>query len=277
MKPGRYWPAWLPALAAAILIAPVWAVELPALPDLPAHLACFFLLGGGIGEASLGHFYRIDWQFVPNLASEITVPFLAWLMGLVPADKLFLSAAIAAWVFGAAAIKRALFGGVGVAALFAAFFAYNANYFWGFMNYDFSAGLGLLVFAAWIATDDWSRPIRLAAFALAATVVYFCHVFAFAVLLLFIGCYELDRLLRERAVLTRRTLHMLFDMLALAVVPAAAFLFLKPKAADGGHLEFNLLSTWDDRLGAAFQSRFDDPGYIVLALLALVWLVCVER
>jgi hypothetical protein len=66
-------------------------------------------------------------------------------------------------------------------------------------------------------------------------------------------------------------------MLALGAPAALAFLFLRPRAADGGHLEFNLLSTWQDRLGAAFQSRFDEPGYIVLAALVLIWGVGVWR
>ena len=154
MGMGRFWPALLVMVAAVVLIAPVWAVDLPAMPDLPAHVACFYLLAGGIKDPHLAHFYRLDWQFVPNLASEISVPLLSHVMGLVPATKLFLSAAVALWVLGAAAIQRALFGRVGVAPLLAAFFAYNANFFWGFLNYDFTAGLDLLVFAGWIATRE---------------------------------------------------------------------------------------------------------------------------
>src|SRR5579863_2900580 len=130
MGMGRNWPAWSSVLAAAILIAPLWAVDLPAMPDLPAHLACFYLLGGAIADPQLAHFYRIDWQFVPNLASEVIVPILAKLLGLVAASKFFLSATLVAWVLGAAAIQRALFGRVGVASLLAAFFAYNGNFFW---------------------------------------------------------------------------------------------------------------------------------------------------
>ena len=188
---GR-WPAILVAVAAVVLIAPIWAVDLPAMPDLPAHLACFFLLAGGIKDPHLAEFYRIDWQFVPNLASEISVPLLSHVIGLVPATKLFLSAAVALWVLGAAAVHRALFGRIGIAPLLAAFFAYNANFFWGFLNYDFTAGLDLLVFAGWIATAKWQRAARLAIFAAIMTVVYFCHLFAEAVLL------SDDRLFRTR-------------------------------------------------------------------------------
>ena len=114
---GRFWPALLVMVAAIVLIAPIWAVDLPAMPDLPAHVACFYLLAGGIKDPHLAHFYRLDWQFVPNLASEISVPLLSHVIGLVPATKLFLTAAVALWVLGAAAIQRALFGRVGISTL----------------------------------------------------------------------------------------------------------------------------------------------------------------
>jgi hypothetical protein len=268
---GRFWPAILVGVVAVVLIAPIWAVDLPAMPDLPAHVACFYLLAGGIRDPHLAHFYRLDWQFVPNLASEISVPLLSHVMGLVPATKLFVSAAVALWIGGAAAIQRALFGRIGIAPLFAAFFAYNANFFWGFLNYDFTAGLGLLVFAGWIATAKWQRVPRLVLFTAIMTVVYFCHLFAEAVLLLMIGCFELDALIREKALFSRRIFARAIDIAVLVLPSALAFLLLKPKAADGSHLEFNLLSTWDDRLGAAFQMHYDEPGYIILGLLGLLW------
>jgi hypothetical protein len=277
MSLGRHWPALLVALSAVFLIAPIWAVDLPAMPDLPAHLACFYLLAGGIKDPHLAHFYRLDWQFVPNLASEIVVPALSKWLGLVPAAKLFLSAAVALWVFGAAAIQRALFGRVGVATLMAAFFAYNANFFWGFMNYDFTAGLDLVVFAGWIATANWPRIRRIALFTVVVTVVYFCHLFAAAVLLLMMGCFELDALIRAKAIFSRRMLARAIDLAVLVAPSALAFVLLKPKAADGGHLEFNLLDTWDDRIGAAFQAYFDQPAYIVIGLLALLWIVGLWR
>jgi hypothetical protein len=277
MGVARHWPALLVAVAAAVLIAPIWAVDQPAMPDVPAHLACFFLLAGGIADPHLAHFYRLDWQFVPNLASEIVVPVLSHVMGILPATKLFLSAAVAFWVFGAAAIQRALFGRIGVASLMAAFFAYNANFFWGFLNYDFTAGLDLVVFAGWIATANWSRATRIALFTVVVTIVYFCHLFAAAVLLLMMGCFELDALIRDKALFSRRMLARAVDLAILVAPSALAFLFLKPKAADGGHLEFNFLDTWDDRLGAAFQAHFDQPGYVVLGVLGLLWAVALWR
>jgi hypothetical protein len=271
------WPLAVTVAAAAILIAPIWAVDLPAMPDLPAHLACFFLLSGGIKHPELAHFYRLDWHFIPNLAAEIVVPFLTGVIGLVAATKLFLSAAVAMWVLGAAAIQRVLFGRFGVAPLLAAFFAYNANFFWGFLNYDFAAGLSLVLFAAWLASANMQSAWRIAVFAAAVTLVYFCHVFAAAALLLMIGCFELQALFTAKALFSKRAV-LRFAQIALIAAPACiAFVWLKPHGADGSRLEFNFLSTWDDRLGAAIFDVFDSPAYVTLGVLAAFWVVGLWR
>src|SRR6185437_2996537 len=45
-------------------------------------------------------------------------------------------------------------------------FVYNAALYWGFLNCLFGMGIGLLLFAAWIATRSWSNAVRLPLFAL---------------------------------------------------------------------------------------------------------------
>src|ERR1700728_1853554 len=174
-------------IAAIMLAAPLWCVWAPAMPDYPAHLASFALIEQGAGNA----IYHLHWDFVPNLASEVLVPWLARLTGLVVATKLFLTTAIFLWVLGPGAVHRALYGRTGIAPLFGSFFAYNANFTWGFFNYYFSAGLSFAIFAAWIATDRRSGAARLIGFTLAVTLFYFCHLFAALGLLLMLAGYEL--------------------------------------------------------------------------------------
>src|ERR1700728_2070233 len=102
MKRGwgpRHWPeshlTGITLIAAAIMLAtPLWCVWAPAMPDYPAHLASFALIEQGTANT----FYHLHWAFVPNLVSEILVPWLARLTGLVAATKLFLTAAIFLWV-----------------------------------------------------------------------------------------------------------------------------------------------------------------------------------
>ena len=157
----RHWPeshlTGVTLIAAALMLAaPLWCVWSPAMPDYPAHLASFALIEQGTGNA----IYHLHWAFVPNLASEVLVPWLARLTGLVAATKLFLTAAIFLWVLGPGAVHRALYGRTGIAPLFGSFFAYNANFTWGFFNYYFSAGLSFAIFAAWIATGEERRAQR---------------------------------------------------------------------------------------------------------------------
>lgn len=271
------WLAWALPAAAVLLIAPLWLARLPAMPDFPAHLATFWLLSGGIREPHVAQFYRVEWAFVPNLAAETIVPLLGRVVSLLAATKIFLSLTIAMWIFGAGAVHKALYGRVGAAPLAASFFAYNANFMWGFFNYCFATALSFLVLAAWIASDGKRSALRLAGFAVAITVVYFCHLFAVAMLLLMIGCYELTRLWRTRPITTAPTLARLLPVFAIAIPAMLCFFLLKPHGADSGHLEFNLLSTLDDRASAAIQFTFDRPAYFLFVGLLVFFVVGLYR
>ncbi len=264
MTRGTYgWAAV--AVSALVLMLPLWAVRAPAMPDYPAHLATYHLIAVG-GEAP---FYRIQWAWLPNLAAEALVPMLAKLLPLEVATKLFVSLAVAMWAIGPALIHRALYGRVGAAPLFGALFALNANLLWGFLNYDFAMGASLCVFAGWIATDGRRGPLALAGFALAATAIYFCHLFALATLGLMILAYEA----RDRSRLAGRA-----GQIVLVFLPAAlAFLLLKPKGGGGEGVAFDLLDTALDKIGAALQQSFDNPALVLLGLLATLFAVALWR
>lgn len=269
-RPG--WAAVAVMLATIFSVFPLWSVVSPAMPDYPAHLATYHLIATGAKAPAVAQFYRIEWAFIPNLAGEILVPFLAKLMALEAATKLFITAGIVMWVAGPALIHRALYGRVGAAPLIAAIFAYNANLMWGFLNYYFAMGLGLVIFAAWIATEDRRTPTRLMAFALAATVLYFCHLFACATLALMMGSYELGALLLR----PRPALRAMWRRLGAAVIvfipSALALLFLKPRDPDAdSDVAFNFMDTWLDRATAVFQHHHDDPSFIV-PIVVLVFL-----
>ncbi len=275
---GHHWQNAAAAVAAAaILIVPLWCVNAPAMPDYPAHLASFYLISGGVRVPALAHIYQLEWAFIPNLAAEVLVPLLGRLMSLAAATKLFLSAAVAMWVLGPALIQRALYGRIGPAALAGASFAYNANFMWGFLNYYFAAGLCLCLFGAWISSERRFAPWRLLAFAIAATVVYFCHIFAAALLLLLLGTYELGCLIERRSLSWASAWSGAAAIGAIFVPSALAFLFLKPAGADHQGLKFDFLTTWLDRIDSILQSYFDKPDYVLLAALALLLAIGIWR
>ena len=268
------WAAVAVVLAAILTVFPLWCVVSPAMPDYPAHLATYYLIATGAKAPAVAQFYRIEWAFIPNLAGEVLVPLLAKLVALEAATKLFITAGMVMWVAGPALIQRALYGRIGVAPLIAALFAYNANLMWGFLNYDFAMGLGLLIFAAWIAMEQRRAPMRLAGFAFAVTILYFCHLFACATLALMMGSYELGAgLFRPRPPL--RELWRRLGVAAIVFVPAAlALLFLKPRDPDAdSDVAFNFADTWLDRATAALQHHHDDSSFTVPIVLLVLLVV----
>ena len=269
-----HWGLAALVICAALLALPACIAPMPAMPDYPAHLASFYLLSGGAKLPLLAQVYRVQWAFLPNLAAEATVPLLARVLGLSGATAFFLATAIVLWVMGPAAVHWSLYRRVGIAPLFAGIFAYNANLMWGFINYYFAMGLALCVFAGWIATKEARGVVRTTSFAAAALVIYFCHVFAAAVLLLLIGCYELSGTGRPISfIATARRLAPVALIFAPAVL---AYVVLKP-AGERGLVEFNYLDTWDDRLSAAVQFCFDRPAWILLAALVALFAIALWR
>ncbi|MGH6876437.1 MAG: hypothetical protein ACREHV_03550 [Rhizomicrobium sp.] len=252
---------------AVLLIVPLWVAPMPAMPDYPAHLASFHLIAGGAKSPLLGQYYRVQWAFLPNLAAEVTVPLLAPLIGLGAATAVFLSAGVLLWVLGAGAVQWALYRRIGIAPLFAGFFAYNANFMWGFFNYFFGTGLALVAFAAWVADAKRRTVTHLALFAVAVLATYFCHLLAAGALILLIACFEISGL--ERPLAVPEALRRMAPVGAIGAPALFAFLVLKP-AGSGGTVEFNLLTTFEDRLSAAVQFCFDQPAWPLLGgLLAL--------
>jgi hypothetical protein len=266
---GQDWPAVAVFGAAAILIAPLWLVPEPAMPDYPAHLAAFYLISGGLKDPALAQFYRIEWGFIPNLAAEVIVPALGKFVGLVAGVKLFLSAAVAMWVLGAAFVHRALFGRFGMGSLMAAFFAYNANFMWGFLNYYFAAGVAFVVFAAWVSSGERKGIARWIGFALAATIVYFCHIFGAVLLGFLLATYEAGRFVERRKFPLSEILARCAWIAGLFLPSAIAFLFLRPASNGDARLEFNFLDTLQDRVDSFVLFHFDQPAYLLLAALVV--------
>lgn len=254
-------------LTAIVMAAPVWCVSAPPMPDYPAHLASYHLIATDVGSPAVSNFYRIEWAFLPNLAGEIVVPPLSHLVGLEIAAKLFVTAGVVMWIIGPALIHRALFGKISVAPLFATFFAYNANLTWGFLNYYFAMGAAFLVLAAWIATDRRRNALHLFGLAIAVTVIYFSHLFAAVTLLLLLFFYELGGVLQNPP--AKKPIRR-FAELAIAFVPSAvAYALLKPKGSEVS-VAFNLLDRMIDRLESALQLTYDNPSFVLLAMLMIL-------
>ena len=273
---GNDWPLAIVLAAAAMMAVPLWLVDSPAMPDYPAHLASFYLIGGAAHDHALAGYYHIEWAAIPNLAFELAVPFLGRVMSLAAAIKLLLSLSVAMWVTAPALINRALYGRSNVASFGAIFFAYNDNFMWGFFNYYLSAGLALAAFALWLTGEKWYPLVKVLVFASLTLLIYFCHVFGAALLLLMLGMYEAARFADQKSYRLRPAVERLWPLASIALPSAIAFLFLKPGGTDN-HVTFKLFDTMLDRYQAAIALNFDQPGYVALAALIAFLVIAIWR
>lgn len=255
-----------PAFLAAVLLWPLWSVVLPAMSDYPAHVSALYVQIHGAHDPALSRFYQTEWDFVPDLASEILVPLIATIVPFLASVKLFLSLALVMWVAAPVAIQYALYKRAGVSALAGALFAYNAAFMWGFINFYFACGLALLVFAAWIATETRAGAWRTAFFALAAFVVFFAHALGLLLLGLLLLFFEMVPVENDR----RGSLVRRMGVVALVLLPSIVFfLFLRPHAVDAHQFSIHVIGTIPARLASTMQDRFDTAAYLPLAILCI--------
>ncbi len=255
-----------PALMAAVLLWPLWSVALPAMTDYPAHVSALYVQTHA-SDSALARFYQTEWDFVPDLASEILVPLFSIAVPFLTSVKLFVSLALIMWVAAPFAIQYALYKRVGVSALAGALFSYSAAFTWGFINFYFAAGAALLLFAAWVATEKHNGRLRIAVFALVAIALLYAHALGIALLAILLLFFEM---VPARDGLRGSLLHRIGSATTVLLPAAVCFLFLRPAAADAHRFSFRILQSLDERAEAVMQNGFDSAAFVPLAVLALM-------
>ncbi len=182
---------WWAALAGlcAILVAPLFVVDVPPLLDYPNHLGRIFVLASLPRDTVLARFYAPHWSVIPNLALDIVGPPLLHLLPVNVAGRLLVAAAVLLPVLGTVAYHSALGGrwwsfGAGL-------IAYNNCQLYGFLNFEISLGLALLFAASWMRWRE-ARPVRaIVAAAIGAPVLFVCHMMGLIFFAALIGSAEL--------------------------------------------------------------------------------------
>ena len=177
-----------------ITAIPIIANPLPPLEDYVNHLARMHVIASISKDVDLARFYEIDWQFVPNLMMDLTVPILAKVMSIYLAGEVFIIAAFVLIASGTFALNRALFGTWSLTPLIAFPLLYNYVLLVGVMNYEFGIGLALWGLAVWMMIRERAWPLRLAVSAIFVLALFFCHLYALGVYGLGLLAFELWRL-----------------------------------------------------------------------------------
>lgn len=210
-------------LALLLLLAsmPIWTSPLPPLSDYVNHLARMHVIATIDKDPDLARFYEVDWQIIPNLMMDLTVPWLARLMPIYKAGQIFLLSTFLLIISGSLALNRAVFGRWSAAPLIAMPLLYNYIFLTGLVNYIFGIGLALWALACWIALRQRHWTLRLTTSILFLIALFFCHLSA-------VGIYGTGLLATEifwlwslrKAPLSSRLLDLLVAAIPfLAVIP----------------------------------------------------------
>ncbi len=198
-SPGGFAPTFaiLFALLLALSCVPLLLTALPPLLDYPNHLARMYLLPH-LPDAALARYYIVQWAPMPDLAMDGIVPYLARIMPLEWAGKLFIVLIFLLLAGGAAVIHRTVFGRWSLWPLLAFLLLYTRLLLWGFMSFLFGSGLALLAFAGWIALGRRHWLLRLVLGTVFALAIYLSHLLAFGMYAVMIAAYEFGQIWLQR-------------------------------------------------------------------------------
>jgi hypothetical protein len=176
-----------------LTVSPLLWTVVPPLSDYPNHLARMWVLAHGREIPELASNYVAHWRAIPNLAMDLIVPPLAQIMPIEIAGRFFLALTILGLVGGTVTLHRVLHGRTDFWPLCSLLFVYNSAFFFGLLNFLFGTAAFMLAFSGWIASRNWPLILRLLTFAVAASLLYLLHLFAFGLYGLSVMSYELGR------------------------------------------------------------------------------------
>jgi hypothetical protein len=117
------------------------------------------------------------WRIVPNLALDIFGPPLLHVLPVYVAGRALLAGAVVLPVAGVVLYHRAIFGRASWWPLVAGLVAFNGIFFLGFLNFLYGVGLAFAAAAFWIRLADRRPALAVVVGTVAATGLFFCHVF----------------------------------------------------------------------------------------------------
>jgi hypothetical protein len=182
-----------------IILIPFFLCSPLPLVDYPNHLARMYIIANLQHSADLAKYYSLNWGFVPNLAMDIIVPALIGPISAETATWLFTAATLFLIASGTIALHRTLFGKWTSTPFLCFLLLYNRSFIWGFLNYLFTMGLALWLFAAHVHFRKRGSALhRVGLFSLASIALMTSHLHAFACYAILVGCYEISIAWRVR-------------------------------------------------------------------------------
>jgi hypothetical protein len=178
------------AIAACVLVAPLFTIDVPPIVDYPNHLARLYISAHGSSDPWLSHMYKQHWAIIPNLGIDLLVPWTLSFVPLYSAGRIMLALTLLLPIIGTIAYHRALFGGNSFWPLSSFMVAYNLVFLLGFHNLLLSYGIALLSAAIFYKTMRGNVIINTVITAACAIVTFFTHIVGLALLIAIIFVHK---------------------------------------------------------------------------------------
>ena len=187
---GARWLGLSYAALLALTLAPLLLWPVPPTFDLVNHWARLTLYHMAPGDP-LAALYQVRLTPIPDLALDLANLALSPLLSPQSVATLGWAAAILLPAWGAWRVGKAVNGVAQPAILFVPALSYNLVVTLGLVNFAIGMGLALLAYAAWLAIDRRRVWLRLTLFNAISVALFFCHLAAFASLVLLVALYEM--------------------------------------------------------------------------------------
>ncbi|MBV8118919.1 MAG: hypothetical protein JO081_03150, partial [Alphaproteobacteria bacterium] len=184
------------SIAACVLVAPLFTIEVPPLVDYPNHLARLYVIADGASDPWLSHMYRTKWAIIPDLGIDLLV---SWTLSFLPvylAGRIMLGLTLLLPVIGTVAYHKALFDGNNFWPLGSFLVAYNLAFLLGFHNLLLSYGAALLSAAVYYKTMRGNAVVNTVIGAACAILTFFVHIVGLALLIAIIATHKLFAILQ---------------------------------------------------------------------------------
>jgi hypothetical protein len=224
--------AWWSVCAATcvILLAPLFVVDVPPLLDYPNHLARMFVLAFGQHDAVLSRIYAQHWTIIPNLAIDLVLPEMLRVLPIHVVGRIALGVTLLLPFIGVVTYSRIAFGVRSYWPLAGSLIAYNALFILGFVNFQISLGMALLIAAGRIYGRERWRVLTVVVTGLCTIGVFFMHICGLVFLAVLIGANEGAELHRRLSSGDRVRQHVLRRGLmgVMIFLPPAVLYFVAP-------------------------------------------------
>ena len=269
-----WWSALV--LVCIVLLIPFSLVAVPPIDDYPNHLARMFVEAFGARDQYLSKMYAVHWRIVPNLAIDAVLPMLMRFLPINIAGRMMLALSLLLPFLGVVTYNYVAFRRRSAWPLAASLIAYNTLFLMGFMNYLIGLGAALFAASGWVAWRQRHVLLTTAFMSVAATLIFFIHIFGLLFLAALIGGWELDWVLRSGGgvVAMLRRAAWSIGIGAAVFFPSAVLYMLSPLSQHSDRMVWNGLWAKLPGMFVLFLGYDDVVGRLVGVLFFVFIYIC---